>query len=183
MTKQLYLDAARRGDKEAMTNLLLQYDGLCRKAAGQAHLAPLGEDALSAARESFLRAVYEYDPARGVPFPGYAKAKVYGDLRTLFKKARRQWQREVFPAETEDGESPFASIPNLQDETAQFEAEDAFRAMLAPLAEKQRRLLTMLYAEGLAQKEAAARLGMSQQTAAVVKGRALKRLREAMKRA
>lgn len=183
MTEGHWIAAAKSGDKEAMTHLLLQYEGLCRKAAGQAHLAPLGEDALSAARESFLRAVYEYDPARGVPFPGYAKAKVYGDLRTLFKKARRQWQREVFPAETEDVESPFASIPDPKDEAARLEAEDAFRAMLAPLSEKPRRLLTMLYAEGLAQKEAAARLGMSQQTAAVVKGRALKTLRKTVKTA
>ena len=183
MTEEHWIAAAKSGDKEAMTHLLLQYEGLCRKAAGQAHLAPLGEDALAAARESFLRAVRLYDPARGVPFPGYAKATVYGDLRTLFKKARRQWQREVLPAETEDGEDPFAAVPDPRDETARFEAEDAFRTMLAPLAEKPRRLLTMLYADGLTQKEAAARLGMSQQTAAVVKGRALKRLRATMKTA
>ena len=181
--EQMYLEAARSGDKEAMTNLLLQYEGLCRKAAGQAHLLPIGEDALSAARESFLRAVRDYDPSRGVPFPGYAKAKVYGDLRTLFKKARRQWRREVLPTEPESGEDPFAAVPDPSDETARFEADDAFRSMIAPLAEKPRRLLTMLYADGLTQKEAAARLGMSQQAAAVVKGRALKRLRAAMKTA
>lgn len=181
--EQMYLEAARSGDKEAMTNLLLQYEGLCRKAAGQAHLLPIGEDALSAARESFLRAVRDYDPSRGVPFPGYAKAKVYGDLRTLFKKARRQWRREVLPTEPESGEDPFAAVPDPSDGTARFEADDAFRSMIAPLAEKPRRLLTMLYADGLTQKEAAARLGMSQQAAAVVKGRALKRLRAAMKTA
>lgn len=106
LTEEHWIAAAKSGDKEAMTHLLLQYEGLCRKAAGQAHLAPLGEDALAAARESFLRAVRLYDPTRGVPFPGYAKATVYGDLRTLFKKARRQWQREVLPAGTEDGEDP-----------------------------------------------------------------------------
>ena len=183
MTTELFLDAARRGDKNAAAALLARYEGLCRKAAGQAHLAPLGEDALSAARESFLCAVRDYDPARGVPFPGFAKAKVYGDLRTLFKKARRQWQREIFPAETETGENPFAALPDPRDDTVRVEADDAFRAMLAPLGEKPRRLLTMLYADGLTQKEAAARLGMSQQTAAVVKGRALKRLRETMKTA
>ena len=178
MTEEHWIAAAKGGDKEAMTNLIARYEGLCRKAAGQAHLAPLGEDALSAARESFLRAVREYDESRGVPFPGFAKAKVYGDLRTLFKRARRGWQREVFPAETEDGENPFAAIPDPRNDTARIEADDAFRAMLAPLPEKPRRLLAMLYAQGLSQKEAAARLGMSQQTAAVVKGRALKALRK-----
>lgn len=113
-----------------------------------------------------------------MPFPGFAKAKVYGDLRTLFKKSRRLWQREVYPAETEDGESPLAAVPDDRDEPSRIESDDAFRAMLAPLAEKPRRLLTMLYQEGWTQKEAAARLGMSQQAAAVIKGRALKTLRK-----
>lgn len=178
MTQQLYIDAAKRGDREAAAALLSMYEGLCRKAAGQAHLAPLGEDALSAAHESFLCALRDYDESRGVPFPGFAKAKVYGDLRTLFKKSRRLWQREVYPAETEDGESPLAAVPDDRDEPSRIESDDAFRAMLAPLAEKPRRLLTMLYQEGLTQKEAAARLGMSQQAAAVIKGRALKTLRK-----
>ena len=178
MTQKLYIEAAKRGDREATATLLSMYEGLCRKAAGQTHLAPLGEDALSAAHESFLHALREYDEARGVPFPGFAKAKVYGDLRTLFKKSRRQWQREVMPAETDDGENPLCAVPDPHDETARVEADDAFRALLAPLGEKPRRLLTMLYQEGLTQKEAAARLGMSQQAAAVVKARALSVLRK-----
>ncbi len=182
MQEKFYIDAARSGDREAAATLLAMYERLCRKAAGQAHLAPLGEDALSAARESFLRAVREYDEKRGVPFPGFAKAKVYGDLRTLFKKSRRIWQREVFPQEAEPGESPLEAVPDPRDETARVDDDDAFRALLAPLAEKPRRLLTMLYREGLTQKEAAARLGMSQQAAAVVKGRALKRLRQVLSR-
>ena len=179
MTQELYIESAKRGDKDAMEALTLQYEGLCRKAAGQSHLAPLGEDALSAARESFLHAVREFDAARGVPFPGYAKAKVYGDLRTLFKKSRRQWQREVLPEGAEEG-SVFDAVPDERDGMKNFEADDAFHRMLAPLSEKPRRLLTMLYANGLTQKEAAAKLGMSQQAAAVVKARALKTLRKNM---
>ena len=139
-----------------MEALILRYEGLCRKAAGQSHLTPLGEDALSAARESFLHAVREYDAARGVPFPGFAKAKVYGDLRTLFKKARRQWQREVLPKGAEEG-NVFDAVPDERDEMKNFEANETFQKMLAPLPEKPRKLLTMLYANGLTQKEAAAK--------------------------
>ena len=166
----MYIQSAKRGNKDAMESLALQYEGLCRKAAGQSHLAPLGEDALSAARESFLHAVREFDASRGVPFPGFAKAKVYGDLRTLFKKSRRQWQREVLPESAEEG-SVFDAVPDERDGMKSFEAD-------APLSEKPRRLLTMLYASGLTQKEAAAKLGMSQQAAAVMKARALKALRK-----
>ena len=172
----MYIQSAKRGNKDAMESLALQYEGLCRKAAGQSHLAPLGEDALSAARESFLHAVREFDASRGVPFPGFAKAKVYGDLRTLFKKSRRQWQREVLPESAEEG-SVFDAVPDERDGVKSFEADNAFHRMLAPLSEKPRRLLTMLYASGLTQKEAAAKLGMSQQAAAVMKARALKALR------
>ena len=160
-----------------MEALVLQYEGLCRKAAGQSHLAPLGEDAFSAARESFLRAVRGFDPARGVPFPGYAKAKVYGDLRTLFKKARRQWQREILPEGAEE-ESVFDAVPDERDGMMNLEADDAFHRRLSRLSDKPRRLLTMLYMNGLTQKEAAAQLGMTQQAAAVMKARALKTLRK-----
>ena len=62
-----------------------------------------------------------------------------------------------------------------------FEANETFQKMLAPLPEKPRKLLTMLYANGLTQKEAAAKLGMSQQAAAVVKARALKALRKTIR--
>lgn len=178
--EKLQIESAKRGDKDAMEALILRYEGLCRKAAGQSHLAPLGEDALSAARESFLQAVEAFDAARGVPFPGFAKAKVYGDLRTLFKKARRQWQREVLPEGSEEG-NVFDAAPDERDEMKNFEADDAFHEMLAPLPEKPRKLLTLLYANGLTQKEAAAKLGMSQQAAAVVKARALKALRKTIR--
>ena len=178
--EKLQIESAKRGDKNATAALMLQYEGLCRKAAGQSHLAPLGEDALSAARESFLHAVREYDAARGVPFPGFAKAKVYGDLRTLFKKARRQWQRKVLPEGAEGG-NVFDAVPDERDGMKIFEANETFQKMLAPLPEKPRKLLTMLYANGLTQKEAAAKLGMSQQAAAVVKARALKALRKTIR--
>ena len=180
--EKLQIESAKNGDKDAMTALVTQYEGLCRKAAGQSHLAPLGEDALSAARESFLQAVKEFDAARGVPFPGFAKSKVYGDLRTLFKKSRRQWQREVLPESSEEG-NVFDAVPDERDEMKKYEEDDAFRKMLAPLAEKPRRLLTLLYANGLTQKEAAAKLGISQQAAAVIKARALKTLRKTIRSA
>ena len=98
-------------------------------------------------------------------------------MRTLFKKARRQWQREVLPEDAEEG-SVFDAVADERDPMKDFEADDSFRRILAPLSEKPRRLLTMLYANGLTQKEAAATLGMSQQATAVMTARALKALRK-----
>ena len=86
----------------------------------------------------------------------------------------RQADRIVF-------RSVFNAVPDERDEMKNLEADDAFRKLIAPLPEKPRKLLTMLYANGLTQKEAAAKLGMSQQAAAVVKARALKTLRKTIR--
>ena len=176
MTQEELIRAAQGGDREAMEALLSQYEGLCRKAAGQAHLAPIAEDALATAREALWKAALAYDEGRGVPFPGYAKAMVYGTLWTLFKQHRRRWQREVLP-EGQDERPWFELLADPGDETARIEAEDAFRALIAPLAEKPRKLLTLLFVEDCTQKEAARRLGIPERSAAVMKGRALKKLR------
>ncbi|MBQ9377967.1 MAG: RNA polymerase sigma factor [Schwartzia sp.] len=176
MTQEELIRAAQGGDRQAMTSLIGQYEGLCRKAAGQAHLAPIAGEALAAAREAVWRAAREFDEGRGVPFPGYAKAMVYGALWTLFKQHRRRWQREMLP-EGQTETPYFETLADARDETARIDAEDAFRALIAPLAEKPRKLLTLLYVEDCTQKEAARRLGIPERSAAVMKGRALKKLR------
>lgn len=132
------------------------------------------------ARVSFWDAVISYDPTRGVPFPGWAKAKVYGDLWTLFKQARRRWNREILPGNDDEGadftarlSAPDASLERIFD-------DDAFLALLRPLTPRAQKLLRFLYQEGLTQREAAARLGVSQQAASAMQKRALKKLRKTL---
>ena len=170
------LRAARQGDKAALAYLFSAYEGLLAKAARQRHLAPLGDDAQEAARVSFWDAVISYDPARGVPFPGWAKAKVYGDLWTLFKQARRRWNREILPENDDEGFTARLSAPDAALE--RIADDDAFLALLRPLTPRVQKLLRLLYQEGLTQREAAARLGISQQAASAMQKRALKKLRE-----
>lgn len=174
------LQAARQGDEAALAYLFSAYEGLLVKAARQRHLAPLGDDAQEAARVSFWDAVISYDPTRGVPFPGWAKAKVYGDLWTLFKQARRRWNREILPGNDDEGadftarlSAPDASLERIFD-------DDAFLALLRPLTPRAQKLLRFLYQEGLTQREAAARLGVSQQAASAMQKRALKKLRKTL---
>lgn len=166
------LAAARGGDEAALGQLLADYTGLLAKAAHQRHLAALAEEAAAAARVSFWEAVMSYDADRGVPFPGWAKAKVYGDLWTLFKQARRRWRHEVLPGE-EAGEGPAAADEAL----LAVEADAAFAARLQGLTPRAQDLLRLLYQEDLTLRQAAARLGISQQAASAMKNRALHRLR------
>lgn len=172
------LQAARQGDEAALAYLFSAYEGLLVKAARQRHLAPLGDDAQEAARVSFWDAVISYDPTRGVPFPGWAKAKVYGDLWTLFKQARRRWNREILPGNDDEGAGFTARLSAPDAALERIADDDAFLALLRPLTPRAQKLLRLLYQEGLTQREAAARLGISQQAASAMQKRALKKLRE-----
>ena len=172
--------AARQGDETALAYLFSAYEGLLAKAARQRHLAPLGDDAQEAARVSFWDAVISYDPTRGVPFPGWAKAKVYGDLWTLFKQARRRWNREILPGNDDEGAGFTARLSAPDAALERIFDDDAFLALLWPLTPRAQKLLRLLYQEGLTQREAAARLGISQQAASAMQKRALKKLRETL---
>lgn len=174
------LQAARQGDEAALAYLFSAYEGLLVKAARQRHLAPLGDDAQEAARVSFWDAVISYDPTRGVPFPGWAKAKVYGDLWTLFKQARRRWNREILPGNGDEGADFTARLSAPDAALERIFDDDAFLALLWPLTPRAQKLLRLLYQEGLTQREAAARLGISQQAASAMQKRALKKLRETL---
>lgn len=174
------LQAARQGDEAALAYLFSAYEGLLVKAARQRHLAPLGDDAQEAARVSFWDAVISYDPTRGVPFPGWAKAKVYGDLWTLFKQARRRWNREILPGNGDEGADFTARLSAPDAALERIFDDDAFLALLRPLTPRAQKLLRLLYQEGLTQREAAARLGISQQAASAMQKRTLKKLRETL---
>ena len=91
---------------------------LLRAAAGQLHLRTIREDALAEGYVSFVGAVQAYDAGTGVPFAAFAKARVYGDLRTLFRRQRRLWERETLPAVYLNGK--LAAVWRLG-------ADDAFR--------------------------------------------------------
>lgn len=174
------LQAARQGDEAALAYLFSAYEGLLVKAVRQRHLAPLGDDAQEAARVSFWDAVISYDPTRGVPFPGWAKAKVYGDLWTLFKQARRRWNREILPGNGDEGADFTARLSAPDAALERIFDDDAFLALLRPLTPRAQKLLRLLYQEGLTQREAAARLGISQQAASAMQKRALKKLRKTL---
>lgn len=64
-----------------------QFEPLVRATAAK-YRAVSYEDALQAGRVALLEAIESYRPEMGVPFAGYAAAKVRGDVRTAM---RREW--------------------------------------------------------------------------------------------
>ena len=125
-------------------------------------------------------AVRDFDAALGVPFEGFAKRRVYGDLHTLFRRERAYWQREVHPGDDEEGKSFWESV---EDETASdapmhFALKDALFAAMRTLSEREKELLSLVYLADWSLKEAAAKLGLSAAYAAVVKRRALQKLKK-----
>ena len=171
---------SQRGNGEALAELCEKFQGMFFRAARQRHLRTVFEDALQVARESFLRAVRDFDAALGVPFEGFAKRRVYGDLHTLFRRERAYWQREVHPGDDEEGKSFWESV---EDETASdapmhFALKDALLAAMRTLSEREKELLSLVYLADWSRKEAAAKLGLSAAYAAVVKQRALQKLKK-----
>ena len=172
------IQKAAAGSEAALLELRQSFLPLLKKAAGQPHLKSLAADALEEAELSFLLAVKSYDSGLGIPFPGYAKAMVYGSLRTLFKQERRRWQREVYPTDPGEGQSFWDQLPDGRPGLdARLENAD-LRQALERLSPRQRQLLQLLYGQDCTQKKAAARLGITQQAAAALKNRSLRVLRQ-----
>lgn len=171
---------AQAGSKQATLLLFDAFTGLMKKAAAQSHLQCIYEDALSEARMSFMEAIRSYDPAMGVPFAGYARAKVYGDLRTLFKQQRRSWQREI-SADISD-KAAGTLLDCIADPRANYEDSLLNQLTLQPaftkLSEKQRCVLTFLFVRGKTQSELANELCISQQAISKIKKTALSLLKK-----
>ena len=172
--------AAAKGDKQAGEQIISIFQPLIEAAAAQRPLRPLGEDVRGEAQLSLWLAVLSFEPSRGIPFAGYAKAKVYNDLRTLFKQERRRWQNEVLPEQMsdEDGHSFFDTLVARHDGTRAFIAE---HELLDDLNERQRQAIRLIYLDGLPQKEVARRMGIKQAALSRLVQRALQKLRSLAK--
>ncbi len=167
---------AAAGDRTAMTQIFQQYLPLILRAAHQPHLATVREDAESEAMMSLAEAVHSYDPARGIPFAAYAKRKVFGDIRTFFRRERAKWQAEFVPAEGTEGESLWDTLPDSGQDMELLELQDALDRALAELPEKERHVLECIISGRMTQTELARHCGVAFQTITKWKQKAAARL-------
>lgn len=172
---------AKAGDKGAANEILKLFHPLIQKAAGQAHLHAVREDAAQEAAIALLWSVANFDESRGVPFAGFAKRMVFGRVRTFFLREQRRWQREIlpFPAESEDGDKEgfFESVADERDEIGAVDKRDAFRARNSSLAARGRIILSLYYEGGLALREIGNLLHIRENAVSVCKSRAVAKLR------
>ena len=153
--------------------LLQSYRPLLQSAAHQPYLRSCREDAEQVAALAFLRAIRDYDPARG-PFPAFAKLRVYRGLSTWYRSLRRHRARECTTAT--------GDLPQPRADPAAAAALDAcdLRADLAPalcrLPPDERAALLLTTCDGLTQAAAAERLHTTQQAVSRLRRRALRRL-------
>lgn len=181
--ERVRIAAAQAGDDAAMMQLATQYEPLLKRAAGQAHLRTIRDDALAEGYVSLVRAVHDYDAALGIPFAAFAKARVYGDLRTLARRAIRTWQREA----TVDDRREEGFWELIEDESAaaaltRYEQRALLTAAMRALTKRERAIIELLYFQETTQTAAAAELGVSQQAVAAIKKRAIGKMRERMER-
>ena len=91
------LAAAQKGDNSAATVLLVRYEPLARAAAGRSYRSDSYDEALCEAFFALYSAIITYDKEKGVPFAAWARAKVYGDIRTITNRVNREIQRRMEP--------------------------------------------------------------------------------------
>lgn len=169
------LIARAQGDGEAMAEICGRYEPLILRAAHQPHLATVREDAESAARLALVEAVRGFDPALGVPFAAYARRKVFGDVRTFFRRERSKWQHEYVPVDTTEDELSFwDAVADPRDPMGQAELKDMLRTALGLLTDKERAVLLLLHRD-LTQTQIAKTLGIATQTVAKRKKRRSKK--------
>lgn len=170
------LRRAADGDKEAMEGIRGRYWPLVLRAAHQPHLATVREDAEGVAALSLMEAVVSYDASLGVPFAAYAKSRLFGDVRTWFRRERAKWQSEYVPFDTEEGESFWAQFPDPARETEETELKAAVEQELSKLPAEEREVIERLIDGRATQSDLARRDGVSFQCVTRRKQRALKKL-------
>ena len=159
-----------------MEQIYNRYQPLILRAAHQPHLATLRDDAESEAMLSLLEAVHTYDPSTGVPFAAYAKRKIFGDVRTFFRRERSRWQSEFVPYETEDGGSVWEELADPAREMEEVEVKAVLRHALSQLPLREREIIECLLSERMTTAELAERYGVVFQTISKWKQKALKRI-------
>jgi len=186
------------GDAAARCALIESFAPLAARIARGMNV-PVGavagvDDLESAAVIGLIDAVDRFEPARGVPFEGYASLRIRGavldEVRRVDElgRADRRRQREA-AAQGETGS--YHGTVSLdergyhggaeQDEVAErYEAEDLrmrVRSAMACLPARQREVLERYYGDSLTLREAGLRMGISEARACQLHGRAIQNLR------
>lgn len=172
------VNKAQRGDQTAFEVLCGQFQGLMKKSAGRPHLRSIYEEALGAAYESFIEAVQTYDAQLGVPFAGFAKAKVHFALWNLFKRERRRWQNEcALNAEGDEANTFVCDEVRIEEKVERKILAQELFCLIDRLPAKQRQAILLTVVSGMGLTEAGRLLGVTPQAVFNLKKRAIQELK------
>jgi RNA polymerase sigma factor for flagellar operon FliA len=201
-TGQLWA-SCRLGDSASRCALIERYAPLATALSRRMRIptgALLGRDDVeSAALIGLIDAVDRYDPARGVPFEGYAGLRIRGavldELRRVDDRSRGERRRarsDVADAEPQIGAYGLTLSLDLllesgdrdwaadDDTTDRYEDQDLrmrVESALNCLPPRQREVLARYYGDSLTLRESAERMGISEARACQLHGRAIQNLR------
>ena len=201
-TGQLWA-SCRLGDSASRCALIERYAPLATGLARRMRVptgALLGRDDVeSAALIGLIDAVDRYDPARGVPFEGYAGLRIRGavldELRRVDDRSRGERRRaRVDVADTEPEIGAYGLTLSLdlllesgdRDWAADDESTDRYEnqdlrmrveSALKCLPPRQREVLARYYGDSLTLRESAQKMGISEARACQLHGRAIHNLR------
>ena len=178
LAEENLLIARARRDADAMAEICGRYEPLALRAAHQQHLATVREEAESVAHLALVEAVRGFDAGLGIPFAAFAREKVYGDVRTFFRRECSKWRHEYVPVDRGEDELSFWDcVADPQDAAGQTELRDDMHAALARLTDKERAVVLLLLQENLTQTQIAQVLGIAVPTVAKRKKTAFRKLR------
>lgn len=183
----------RDGDAAARHALIERHLPLCRRVAYGTKVLPtaaLGAEDLEAAGiVGLIQAVDRFDPARGIPFEGYATLRVRG---AVLDEVRRLDDLSRTARARDDGQRAAVSLELLQErgelgdptEIAEVDVraesdglrDDVERA-LAAIPARERSILASYYSDGLTLAAIGRRLGVSEARVCQLHTRAIAQLR------
>jgi RNA polymerase sigma factor (sigma-70 family) len=174
--------SAQAGDSAALVQLLEEFDNVIQAACRQYYVpAPERGDLLQEAYLGFLHAVNTYDPQRGGPFPGYAKAKTRERVWSYIRARNRTKSRELLDGPGGGEEEGGTLLDQLSDPHAEEPfCEEEWRSLLASLSEREVLAVEKIAIDGMSMAELARREGVSADTVKTWKQRAFAKIRAAL---
>ncbi len=181
MQEDARIRAARSGDSEAMTDLIMQLLPFIRQKAASASLSS-GMDAEDLAQEGLiglLGAVRSFRAERGASFTGYACTCILNSMRSAMRRGLRAGAvpaAAVVPMEQADGLGDLREDP--QEIVARRDEAQRLRQKLDELLSEMERQVLRMYLAGSKYGEIAAALGLRDSKAV---DNALQRIRKKLK--
>jgi len=187
--EQLVL-CAKFGDSEAREQICRDFQPLV-EAVARRYYGVSFEDACQEGYVALLQAIRFFDPLRGVPFAGFARMKVHGDVRSAM---RREWTHTERTAHTrmeregDEGAEGMTPEDKLALRTWRAHPDEQYesiewRELLTHAGLTRREAYSIQEgAKGRSSTEIAKEMGVSPETVKTWRKRALRKIRKALER-